>query len=632
METTNSNNNISNSQNTFKAKFFTNNKENIISESLLGCTYQNQNIIFYKDSNILIDKAQLKHEKVRLICGGGSGHEPAHGGFVAEGYLTAAVCGDVFSSPSYPNIQKAIDLVYSPKGVIILIKNYGGDVINFSLAAEIAKAQGKKVEILIVDDDISLKNLNENEKNEKDEKAFNKRRGLCGIVYLYKILGAMCQQGFAFEEILEYGKHLIPSLYTLGVSLTSSITPFPCFDDLKNEIIYCECEVGLGIHGEQGKERIKYESVDGLIEYCFKNVFEQNMKKEFFNFTKEANSNNNKNDSNNRNINIVLNNLGSCTDIEMSIIFLSLKTFIKKNYQSKINVARYFCGKFMTSLDMRGFSITICDLDQNAFLEENKQKIFRFLDATVNANLFPAIDLKTNNHKSRVISEGNTNQIEQYENKNSAAFKILFFLCNYLIEKSDFLNHLDKEVADGDLGIGVEKGCSSILKNLQFLNFEENLKSAMKQIGNLIACNYGGTSGPLFASFLIKGAESLLEKEDSNTHLNWICFFCEGSKMMQQLGKAKLNDKTMIDVLIPICDYFNEFVGDAKAFDFKDFQGKVNFKLDVLLEKIKLLKSKKGRSSYQQGKEVGKDDPGCVLVSLVIKFVLEKIREIRKDS
>ena len=144
----------------------------------------NSNIIYYNDLNILVDKKQLDTERVRIICGGGSGHEPAHGGFVTEGMLTAAVCGDIYSSPSFRNIQKTIELLYSPKGLLIIVKNYGGDIINFSLAVSIAKDQGKKIDMLIVDDDISLVDLNED--NLKNE-VFNKRRGLCGVVYLYKI-------------------------------------------------------------------------------------------------------------------------------------------------------------------------------------------------------------------------------------------------------------------------------------------------------------------------------------------------------------------------------------------------------------------------------------------------------------
>ncbi len=554
--------------------------------------------------------------------GGGSGHEPAHSGFVQEGMLTAAVCGDIYSSPSFINIQKAIDLIYSPRGVILLIKNYGGDIINFSLAAEIAKSQGKKVEILIVDDDISLTNLNEVNDDFENKNEFNKRRGLCGIVYLYKILGSMSKENYSFEEILEFGKNIIPSLYTLGVSLTSSVTPFSCKEDLIDEIKCSECEIGLGIHGEKGKERISYDNIDNLIVYCFKNVFEKNMKKEFF--TLDLNDNKIENE---RSIIIVLNNLGSCTDIEMNIIFKSLKEYIEKIYNNKIKVLRYFCGKFMVSLDMKGFSITICNMNENGFLKKNKQNILYHLDAELKSNIFNSISTDDDNYKKRIIIEEKSER-KVYENKNSLVKNLLFNLCKYLISKCDYLNHLDKEVADGDLGIGVERGCSSILKNLDYLNFEENFKLSIKEIGNLIGSHYGGTSGPLIASFLIGGSEYLIEKETSNIFDNWFSFFSEGTKIMQNLGKAKLNDKTMLDVLIPIgilLEDIKEDFNNCNNIFKKDFEKKIKFKLDELLKDIKNMKSKKGRSSYQDGKEVGKDDPGCILINLIIRFILDFI-------
>jgi dihydroxyacetone kinase len=155
------------------------------------------------------DKSILKTNQVRLVCGGGSGHEPAHGGFVLEGGLTCAVCGDIFSSPSCKSIIKAINEIYSDSGVIIIVKNYTGDIINFSLACELFKSQNKKVELVIVDDDISLTNQNDNN-NENNN--FNKRRGLCGTVLLYKILGNLSQNYYSFEEILNFAKNIIPSL------------------------------------------------------------------------------------------------------------------------------------------------------------------------------------------------------------------------------------------------------------------------------------------------------------------------------------------------------------------------------------------------------------------------------------
>ena len=162
------------------SKYFINSKDSIIQESLTGQCLTNENIVYYPEYNFIYDKSVLQTNQVRLVCGGGSGHEPAHGGFVLEGMLTCAVCGDIFSSPSCANIIKAINEIYSDSGVIIIVKNYTGDIINFSLACELFKSQNKKVEMIIVDDDISL--INQNESKDENNINFNKRRGLCGTV------------------------------------------------------------------------------------------------------------------------------------------------------------------------------------------------------------------------------------------------------------------------------------------------------------------------------------------------------------------------------------------------------------------------------------------------------------------
>ena len=188
--------------------------------------------------------------------------------------LTCAVCGDIFSSPSCANIIKAIEEIYSDSGVIIIVKNYQGDIINFSLACELFKSQNKKVEMIIVDDDISL--TNQNEIKDDNSKLFNKRRGLCGTVLLYKILGSLAKNYYLFEEILEFAKNIIPALYTCGVSLTTCIPPFTSVD--KNDIMkISEYELGLGIHGEKGKERFEFKSTDEIIQNIFDNCFAKNI-------------------------------------------------------------------------------------------------------------------------------------------------------------------------------------------------------------------------------------------------------------------------------------------------------------------------------------------------------------------
>ena len=186
--------------------------------------------------------------------------------------LTCAICGDIFCSPSCSSIIKAINEIYSDSGVIVVVKNCTGDIINFGMVCELFKSQKKKVEMIIVDDDISL--INQNEKNEN--LGFNKRRGLCGTVLLYKILGSLAKQYYSFEDILNFAKNIIPALYTCGVSMTTCIQPFSSVDKI-DVMKTSEYEIGLGIHGEQGKERHEFKSTEEIIKNIFDFCFSKNI-------------------------------------------------------------------------------------------------------------------------------------------------------------------------------------------------------------------------------------------------------------------------------------------------------------------------------------------------------------------
>lgn len=580
-------------------------QKDIITECLIGQILSNSNLIYYPENNFIYDKSQLPLNTVKLICGGGSGHEPAHAGFVSPGMLTCAVCGDIFSSPSCANIIKAIEKTYTENGTILIVKNYTGDVINFSMACELFKSQGKKVEMLIVDDDISLTNLNETTEND-----FNKRRGLSGTVLVYKILGNLSFQGYNFDELILFGKNIIKSLYTIGVSLTTCIPPFSKINkkELMNEN---EFELGLGIHGEKGKERIKYNSVDDVIEKIF-NCFENNIKKEIYNEMKD--------------VVIVINNLGSLTDIEMNIIIKCLFEYLfdSNNNKKKFNVVRIVFGKLMTSLDMKGFSITIFNLNENDFIKNNTNKILFSIDSKINSENWNVIQNPSmnyiNNIKNNIIIESKPEKkIFSEENKNNKTFNVINELFNFLLTKKEELNTLDKKVGDGDIGTGMFNAISKSLLNLKYLDFNNDLKNCYKQIADDIGAGFGGTSGPLYMSFILCGLQSIENKESENNIKNYLNALKEGSKMIMKVGKAKVGDRTMIDYLVPMSEMLE------KCENIDDLKKVFNDNRLKLLEDIKKLKSKRGRSSYLNGQEVGLDEPGCVLCDFWIKFVIDKL-------
>ena len=590
------------------SKYFINSKDSIVQESLMGQCLTNENIVYYPEYNFVYDKSVLKTNQVRLVCGGGSGHEPAHGGFVLEGGLTCAVCGDIFSSPSCKSIIKAINEIYSDSGVIIIVKNYTGDIINFSLACELFKSQNKKVEMVIVDDDISLTNQNDN----KDENNnFNKRRGLCGTVLLYKILGNLSKNYYSFEEILNYAKNIIPALYTCGVSLTTCIPPSTNVD--KNDIMkITEYELGLGIHGEKGKERLEFKSTNDVIKTIFDKCFSKNISQQTYEKMND--------------IVVVLSNLGSTTPIEMNIILKSLFDYLyDENNQKKFNVHKIVFGNIMTSLDMKGFSLTLLNLNQNELLEKNKDRILLCIEEPFKRELGWNViknpkDMYQNIIKSNIKYEKKEEKkVVNDNNSKSFSFNLLKDLFTFLQTKRDELNTLDKKVGDGDIGTGTNNASIKVLSNLQYLDLDEDFKNSIKKIGEDIGAGFGGTSGPLYMSFLLRGSDFLEKKFSDNKIKNFKDALKYGTEMISKVGKAQKGDRTMLDYLIPISELFE------KADNLDDLKKVFNDNKDKLLNDVKQLKSKRGRGAYYDGKEVGLDEPGCYLVNLWLEFILNKL-------
>ena len=590
-------------ESTITSKYFTNSKDEIIKDSLTGGLLSNPNLIYYPQYNFIYDKSQLNSNNVRLVCGGGSGHEPSHSGYVSKGMLTCAVCGDIFSSPSCKNIINAIEKIYSDNGVIVIVKNYSGDVINFSLACEIFKNNNKKVDMIIVDDDISLVNLN----NEIEENSFNRRRGLCGTVLLYKILGDLAVQGYSFEELLNYGKNIVKSLYTVGVSLTTCIPPFSHINSnelMKND----EFELGLGIHGEKGKERLKYNNVNDVIKIIFEKCFNSNIKKESFDKMKD--------------VVFVVNNLGCLTLIEMNIIIKSLFDYVYNLKDKQYNVHRIIYGNIMTSLDMRAFSITIMNLNENDFTDLNKNKILYSIDSKVHRTCIWNIIKNPNEQYNKVLK----NQIlfdkkpeTKEQNLNNKTYLLIKNLFTFLQSKQEELNTLDKKVGDGDIGTGMYNAIGKSLENLKYYDFENDFKNSLKKIGEDIGAGFGGTSGPLYMSFLIRASDFLENKFENNKIENYLNSLFNGSEMISRVGKAKVGDRTMLDYLIPM----SKLLLNCKSFD--EVKKVFNENRNKLLEDVKKLQSKRGRSSYLDGQEVGFDEPGCVLCDLWMNFIIEEL-------
>jgi dihydroxyacetone kinase-like protein len=271
-------------------------------------------------------------EKVALVSGGGSGHEPAHAGYVGQGMLDAAVAGDVFTSPTPDAVFEAVKAVDSGNGVLLIIKNYTGDLMNFEMAAEMAEAEGIEVEQVVVNDDVAV----------EDSLYTTGRRGVAGTVFVHKIAGAKSAQGAELKEVKRTAEKVIKNVRTKGVAINPCQLPaaekstFSLDDD--------EMEMGIGIHGEPGTQKTKLKKVDKIVDSLLNDILADLKLK-----------------ANDR-IALMVNGMGGTPLMELYIANRRANKFLNNK---GINIYKNYVGEFMTSLEMEGLSISILKLDED---------------------------------------------------------------------------------------------------------------------------------------------------------------------------------------------------------------------------------------------------------------------------
>jgi len=311
-------------------KKFINRVEDIVSEMLDGIEMAHGDLVRRVEGFNILVRRDLSGKKVRLISGGGSGHEPSHGGFVGRGMLDAAIAGEVFTSPTVDQVYKAIEEVASKPGCLLIIKNYSGDIMNFEMAREMAEVNGVKIKQVVVNDDVAV----------EDSLYTSGRRGIAGTIFIHKIAGALAEKGEDLDSVQRTAEKVIKNLRSLGMALDSCIVPA---HGKKNfQLQEDEIEMGLGIHGEPGIRREKLKSVDEHVEFIVEKILED--------ITIESGDE----------VAVLLNGLGATPLMELYIAYRKVEELLDAR---GIKVIHKMVGNYMTSLEMPGFSISLLKLD-----------------------------------------------------------------------------------------------------------------------------------------------------------------------------------------------------------------------------------------------------------------------------
>lgn len=310
-------------------KKFINDVSLVEEQMILGMVKAYPEYLKKLESGNVVVRANKKEGKVALISGGGSGHEPAHGGFVGTGMLDCAVAGAVFTSPTPDKIYEGIKAIATDKGVLMVIKNYTGDVMNFEMAADMATMDGIEVKQVITNDDVAV----------KDSLYTVGRRGVAGTVFVHKIAGALAEEGASLDEVQAVAQKVIDNVRTMGAAIEPCTVPAagkPGFELADNEM-----EIGIGIHGEPGTHREPIKPADEVVDLLLSHILSDI-------------------DYSGKEVAVLINGAGGTPLMELFIINNRVSDVLK---EKGIKVYRTFVGEFMTSIEMQGFSISLLRLD-----------------------------------------------------------------------------------------------------------------------------------------------------------------------------------------------------------------------------------------------------------------------------
>lgn len=494
----------------------------------------------------VVVRTDWERDRVALVSGGGSGHEPSHAGFVGRGMLTAAVCGDVFASPSVDAVLAGILAVTGPAGCLLIVKNYTGDRLNFGLAAERARAFGVKVSMVIVDDDVALPDLPQ-------------ARGVAGTLFVHKIAGALAESGATLEAVTEAAEAVIGGVISIGMSLDTCTVPG---SPKEARIAPGKAELGLGIHGEAGIEQVDFTGAKAAIAMVVDRLAPHLGEGPHV---------------------ALINNLGGTTPLEMAVLTEELAcSAIGAQLSHAVGPAA-----LMTSLDMRGFSVSLLPLlpgFEAALAAPVAPVVWPGVQALAPVKVLPLPD--------------GLSPIQPVPSAHPAHSAFIAQCCALMIAAEADLNALDAKSGDGDTGSTLATAARALTAALDRLPLAD-LTQLYRAIGGELSQTMGGSSGVLLAIFFTAAGDASASGKDPIAALQ------AGLQRIGEVGGAALGDRTMIDALTPALAALAHGVPAAAA--------AARAGADAT---ARMTRARAGRSAYvSEAALAGHNDPGAEAVA-----------------
>ncbi|KAL2394116.1 Dihydroxyacetone kinase 1 [Exophiala dermatitidis] len=488
--------------------------------------------------------------RVSIISGGGSGHEPSFTGFVGDGFLSASVAGTVFASPSSRQVLTAIENVDGSKGVLVTVMNYTGDVLNFGVALEKAKARnpGLPIEMLVVGDDVGVPRSRAGKVG---------RRGIAGTVLVHKVTGAVAAAGFELQDVVRVGRLVADNLASIGVSLSHVHVPGrPRGEATEGSLGADEVEVGMGIHNEAGCARRSGAEAEAssVVAEMLRQLLDTTDSER--NFLPKRTSE----------MVVLVNNLGALSVLELSAVVTEVVDQLQQQY--RIKPVRVFAGTFMTSLDGPGFSISLLN---NLDTGVNKT-LLELLDAPSNVSGWqvPAGEEVSSGKRgaASTTSETTTTGAQQeclLEADLDLAQRRLASGLKAIIAAEPEITKYDDIVGDGDCGTTLKRGAEAVLKSLS-TSPPQNIIALLDQVAAAVEDTMDGTSGALYTIFLNSLTHYFKLRAGEKTTVDTTFWSKALESTLAALTKytpAQVGDRTLMDALLPFAQSL-QATGDFK--------------------------------------------------------------------
>ena len=542
---------------------------------------------------------QRRKDKVALVIGGGSGHEPMFSGFVGKGLADAAACGNIFASPDPNTVYETAKAVDQGKGVIFVYGCYAGDNLNFDMGEEFLNDDGIPTTHVRVWDDVAS----------APKERIEDRRGIAGDVFVVKIAGAACDAGLSLEEVTRVTKKARDNTKTIGVATAPA--QLPGIDKPIFELPEGEIEYGMGLHGERGVLRTAWQDADVLVEKMYGQIME------------DADL------SAGDEVCVLVNGLGSTTITELAISYRKVKKLLDRD---GIKVHDTDLNSYCTSQEMGGFSITLFKLDE---------ELKKYYDMPCYCPFYAKGELTGAGIEEQEESAASIEEEPEFDENDIEAAKIvrsregvltelnaadarnmLIYIADKIIAKKPYLTEIDSAIGDGDHGIGMAGGMQKAKRKLLKMEDEKNVYVVFEAAGKAMLLSMGGASGVIFGSLYLAGAKGM-ESKSALRAGDLAAMERKSLAAIQERGKAEVGDKTMVDALVPAVEAMEAEHGKGllemlKAAEAAAAQG---------VEDTKKYQAKFGRAKSLMERAVGYQDAGATSVWLILQGMREFVED-----